>query len=160
MKVSHPNISIQIIFLLLISILRRPISNLEPFRSQVIYSKFERINKSWLLFLIDGIHYFQNILAQQFVISVNMNHNRVFAAVCIPCIIIVLDVVLLHVAVEVNVPVFTDVVKLEVFEVNFVTAISGLVVEDDSHIVCVVLLEDGVQVQFSLKVRFVVVWAH
>lgn len=80
--------------------------------------------------MIDGIHDLQNILPQQLVISVNVNHDRVFAAVHIACIIIVLDVVLLHVAVEVNVPVFGDVVELEVSEINFMAAISGLVVEN------------------------------
>ncbi len=110
--------------------------------------------------MIDGVHYLQDILAQQLVISIKMNHDRVFAAVHIPSIIKILDVALLYMTVEVNISVFADVVELEVFEVDFVAAISGIVVEDDGHVVCVVLLEDGVQIQFNSKVRFVFVGTH
>lgn len=58
---------------------------------------------------------------------------------------------------QVGVTILADIVKIEVFPVDFVTVVSGSVVDYYNEVVTVILLEDGVQVVLYPKLGVVVV---
>jgi len=106
---------------------------------------------------VSPVEDFEHIPTIQFVISVEGNHDRVFAAVVQSCEIDVLQGRYPLRVFNVSIAGFVDLVKLKVFAVNLTAAVSRGIVDDDGLVVRVVLGEDGVETRLYSKVGIVVV---
>ena len=107
--------------------------------------------------LIASIEYFKNIFSNEFIISININRNGIFGTILMwSCIYIFessFSIFIFNICVGRRI----NVVKLKIFTICFVAVISWGIVDDDSKVVGVILLENWVEIVLYSKFGVIVV---
>lgn len=104
------------------------------------------VDNSHSMLLIVGIEHLQHVLADQLVVSIQVDYNRILAAVIPHSQVNVLQRCPALAIVEVDIFAGADVVEEEVVSDELVAAVVRGVVDDDCEVVRVIMGEDGVEV--------------
>ena len=121
---------------------------------QVIIDKIA-IQSSSLRLMKNRIKNLQNIFSIKFIISINMNADRILTAIKMVCIVYVFHGSLPFGVVYVDVLGSRYFVELKVFSENFVTSVARRIISDHSEVVAIVLSKYGVERILDTKIGIV-----
>jgi hypothetical protein len=106
---------------------------------------------------IEGL---ESVFTNNFIITVHHYYNRVIAAYVVYGIVGVLKSRLSYMVLHVNVFVFWNREKVKVFTKYSVRAIIRVIVDDDSHVISIILSKDRVEIILNPLFFIVVVRSH
>ena len=116
-----------------------------------------RVDDTSLLLLVSCVEDLQDILADELVVGIQSEGNRVGGAVVVSCDIDVLKSSLPLSVLDVDIIFLVNVVEVEPLAVDLIAVVGGGVVDEDQEVVGVVLLEDRVEVLLDAELGVVVV---